>query len=213
MSQDLGQAERLGAVSTTQRERLAERLLAGAADPGRCRCARTAGIAVAGHRRPADGRAPLPRPIRRCAALLAAAGRPLAAPSANASGRISPTRAEHVLASLGGRIPLILDGGPTGARPGIDHRRGRGRRNQAASSGAGYNGGHCRRAPAFLEGRGSSWPPCPPDMAANIRGTFAPTRWWVRRRRPKLRRRRSLPRIKSGVAYPPPAPPFQGGEN
>src|SRR5688500_9025334 len=46
-------------------------------------------------------------------ALLAAAGRPLAAPSANASGTISPTRAEHVLATLGGRIPLIVDGGPT----------------------------------------------------------------------------------------------------
>lgn len=45
--------------------------------------------------------------------LIAATGRPLAAPSANASGRISPTRAEHVLASLGGRIPLILDAGPT----------------------------------------------------------------------------------------------------
>jgi L-threonylcarbamoyladenylate synthase len=45
--------------------------------------------------------------------LLAATGRPLAAPSANASGRISPTRAEHVLRSLGGRIPLIIDGGPT----------------------------------------------------------------------------------------------------
>lgn len=46
-------------------------------------------------------------------ALIAAAGRPLAAPSANTSGSISPTRAEHVLASLGGRIPLILDGGRT----------------------------------------------------------------------------------------------------
>src|SRR3954471_14203627 len=45
--------------------------------------------------------------------LLAATGKPLAAPSANASGQISPTRADHVLASLGGRIPLILDGGPT----------------------------------------------------------------------------------------------------
>ena len=45
--------------------------------------------------------------------LLAAAGRPLAAPSANASGRISPTSAAHVLASLGGRIPLIVDAGPT----------------------------------------------------------------------------------------------------
>ena len=47
-------------------------------------------------------------------ALLQASGRPLAAPSANASGRISPTRAEHVLASLGGRIPLILDAGSAG---------------------------------------------------------------------------------------------------
>jgi len=46
-------------------------------------------------------------------ALLEASGRPLAAPSANASGSISPTRAEHVLASLDGRIPLILDDGPT----------------------------------------------------------------------------------------------------
>jgi L-threonylcarbamoyladenylate synthase len=46
-------------------------------------------------------------------ALLAAVGRPLAAPSANASGRLSPTRAAHVLATLGGRIPLIIDGGPT----------------------------------------------------------------------------------------------------
>jgi L-threonylcarbamoyladenylate synthase len=46
-------------------------------------------------------------------ALLRATERPLAAPSANASGSISPTRAEHVLASLGGRIALIIDAGPT----------------------------------------------------------------------------------------------------
>lgn len=46
-------------------------------------------------------------------ALLRAVGRPLAAPSANASGSISPTRAEHVLKSLSGRIPLIIDGGPS----------------------------------------------------------------------------------------------------
>ncbi len=44
-------------------------------------------------------------------ALLIACDRPLAAPSANASGAISPTRAVHVMASLGGRIPLVLDGG------------------------------------------------------------------------------------------------------
>ena len=46
-------------------------------------------------------------------ALLKATGRPLAAPSANASGTISPTRAGHVLASLDGRIPLVIDGGPS----------------------------------------------------------------------------------------------------
>ncbi|HVX61841.1 MAG TPA: L-threonylcarbamoyladenylate synthase, partial [Pirellulales bacterium] len=46
-------------------------------------------------------------------ALLKAARVPIAAPSANASNHISATRAEHVLKGLGGRIPLILDGGPT----------------------------------------------------------------------------------------------------
>jgi L-threonylcarbamoyladenylate synthase len=46
--------------------------------------------------------------------VIAAAG-PLAAPSANASGRISATQARHVLASLRGRIPLIVDGGPSAA--------------------------------------------------------------------------------------------------
>jgi L-threonylcarbamoyladenylate synthase len=38
-------------------------------------------------------------------------GRPLAAPSANRFGRISPTAAEHVMEELDGRIPLIIDGG------------------------------------------------------------------------------------------------------
>lgn len=46
-------------------------------------------------------------------ALLAACARPLAAPSANASGRVSPTAPAHVMASLAGRIPLVLDDGPT----------------------------------------------------------------------------------------------------
>jgi L-threonylcarbamoyladenylate synthase len=45
-------------------------------------------------------------------ALLAATGKPLAAPSANASGSISPTRAEHVARSLEQRVPLIVDAGP-----------------------------------------------------------------------------------------------------
>lgn len=55
-------------------------------------------------------RVPSHRAIR---ALLAATGRPLAAPSANSSGAISPTRAEHVNRSLGGRISLIVDDGPS----------------------------------------------------------------------------------------------------
>jgi L-threonylcarbamoyladenylate synthase len=46
-------------------------------------------------------------------ALLAATGKPLAAPSANASGTISPTRVAHVLKSLSGRIALIVDAGAT----------------------------------------------------------------------------------------------------
>ncbi|MEW5952308.1 MAG: L-threonylcarbamoyladenylate synthase [Bacillota bacterium] len=47
-------------------------------------------------------------------ALIAAARAPVAAPSANLSGRPSPTTAGHVLTDLGGRIPLVLDGGPAG---------------------------------------------------------------------------------------------------
>ncbi|TVS02788.1 MAG: threonylcarbamoyl-AMP synthase [Rhodobacteraceae bacterium] len=45
-------------------------------------------------------------------AVLAEFGGPLAAPSANPSGRISPTEARHVLEGLGGRIAAVLDGGP-----------------------------------------------------------------------------------------------------
>lgn len=47
------------------------------------------------------------------AALLRAADLPIAAPSANRFTRISPTTAEHVERGLGGRVDLILDGGPT----------------------------------------------------------------------------------------------------
>jgi L-threonylcarbamoyladenylate synthase len=45
--------------------------------------------------------------------LLALADRPVVAPSANLFTRPSPTTAQHVLADLAGRIPLIVDGGPT----------------------------------------------------------------------------------------------------
>jgi len=63
----------------------------------------TSGLATVGIRVPAH-------PVAR--ALLEASGVPLAAPSANRFGRISPTRAEHVASELGDRVPLILDGGP-----------------------------------------------------------------------------------------------------
>jgi L-threonylcarbamoyladenylate synthase len=65
----------------------------------------TAGLPTIGLRVPAH---------RAMQALLRATGKPLAAPSANASGAISPTRAEHVLGSLGGRIAMIVDDGPCG---------------------------------------------------------------------------------------------------
>jgi L-threonylcarbamoyladenylate synthase len=45
-------------------------------------------------------------------ALIRAAGRPIAGPSANRSGAVSPTQAAHVAESLGNRVSLILDGGP-----------------------------------------------------------------------------------------------------
>ena len=45
-------------------------------------------------------------------ALLEAVGRPLAAPSANPSGSVSPTTADHVLEGLAGRIAAVVDGGP-----------------------------------------------------------------------------------------------------
>lgn len=62
----------------------------------------TAGSALVAVRCPAH-------PVFR--AVLGAFGRPLAAPSANRFGRISPTDGAHVLAELDGRIPLVLDAG------------------------------------------------------------------------------------------------------
>lgn len=62
----------------------------------------TAGLDSVAIRVPA---APLAR------ALLEAVGRPVAAPSANPSGRISPTRAAHVVAGLGDAVDVVLDGG------------------------------------------------------------------------------------------------------
>lgn len=64
----------------------------------------TAGRPKVGVRMPAH-------PVAR--ALIELAGIPIAAPSANSFGRISPTTANHVLEDLDGRIDAVLDGGPT----------------------------------------------------------------------------------------------------
>ena len=63
----------------------------------------TAGLDTVAVRMPADKTARL---------LIGKAGVPIAAPSANLSGKPSPTTAQHVLDDMDGRIPLILDGGP-----------------------------------------------------------------------------------------------------
>ena len=63
----------------------------------------------------------LPSVALRCPAhpvmqqVLEQAGLPLAAPSANASGTVSPTCAEHVLATLDGKLDMVLDAGPCAA--------------------------------------------------------------------------------------------------
>ena len=54
-------------------------------------------------------------------ALIRAAGVPIAAPSANTSGRPSPTKAAHVIEDMDGRIDMIVDGGRGGHRTGIYH--------------------------------------------------------------------------------------------
>jgi len=64
----------------------------------------TAGLASIAVRVPAH-------PVAR--GLIAAFGRPVVAPSANRSGHVSPTTADHVMADLAGRIDLVLDAGAT----------------------------------------------------------------------------------------------------
>jgi L-threonylcarbamoyladenylate synthase len=106
---DLEAAERLGVFGDAARK-LAEKywpgpltLVVPASEASGIASLVTAGLDTIAIRVPAH-------PAMR--ALLSAAGRPLAAPSANASGRISPTRAGHVVESLNGRIALVIDGGP-----------------------------------------------------------------------------------------------------
>jgi len=109
---DLAHAERLGVFGAV------ERALAGHFWPGpltlvvpRTMDCPVASIATAG----LDTIALRVPGHRAMQALLATSGAPLAAPSANASGRVSPTTAAHVLASLDGRVAMVIDDGPTTA--------------------------------------------------------------------------------------------------
>ncbi|SNS81307.1 L-threonylcarbamoyladenylate synthase [Sphingopyxis indica] len=109
---DLAAAEALGVFGAAERA-LAARFWPGPLTlvvPRRADCpvasVATAGLGTIALRVPGH---------RAMQALLAASGAPLAAPSANASGRVSPTKAAHVLASLAGRIALVIDDGATSA--------------------------------------------------------------------------------------------------
>ena len=78
-------------------------------------------------------------------ALLEAAGLPVAAPSANPAGGISPTTADHVAEGLGAAVDLILDGGPCPI--GLEFDRARPLRRRAPPAAAG------RRDPRRARGR------------------------------------------------------------
>lgn len=108
---DMAQAERFGARPSPPAAELARRCWPGPLTivvpvhvfhgfaPGV-----TAGLRTVALRSPAH---------RAMRSLIRRTARPLAAPSANASGAVSPSQAAHVLETLNGRIPLVLDGGST----------------------------------------------------------------------------------------------------
>jgi L-threonylcarbamoyladenylate synthase len=106
---DLAAAKMIGALSATA-HRLAERFWPGPmtlvvpvkAEAGLSSLV-TAGLETVAIRIPGH-------PIAR--RIIEAAGRPIAAPSANLSGRVSPTLAEHVVGDLGDRVAVVVDGGP-----------------------------------------------------------------------------------------------------
>ena len=109
---DLGAAERLGVFGAVERA-LAARFWPGPLTlvvPRTVDCP-VASIATAG----LDTIALRVPGHRAMQALLAESAAPRAGPSANASGGVSPTKASHVLASLDGRIALVIDDGPTTA--------------------------------------------------------------------------------------------------
>lgn len=115
-------------------------------------------FSVTGGRRTVAVRCPA-HPAAR--ALIRALGAPIAAPSANRSGRPSPTTAEHVLRDLNGRLPLILDGGP--CRKGLESAivDARGRRPVLLRPGTISTERIARAARAAIAAPGRAAPPAP----------------------------------------------------
>ncbi len=106
---DVAMARTLAASFTPEASRLASRFWPGPLTLVVPRAAQvpdgaTGGLPSVGLRAPAH-------PV--ALALIAAVGEPLAAPSANAHLHVSPTTAAHVVRSLGDRVDLVLDGGPS----------------------------------------------------------------------------------------------------
>ena len=100
-------------------------------------------------------------------ALLQLTGRPVAAPSANPSGRLSPTSADHVVGALGGRIAAVLDGGATAIGVEFDDRRLPRRRAGAAAAGRGAAGSARETARSPVAGNGGG-PPAAHEFRANF---------------------------------------------
>ena len=112
--------------------------------------------------------------------LIEAATVPLAAPSANRSGRVSPTTAAHVLADLDGRIDWILDGGPSRHGLEFDDRRLLERANAPAP----------RRAPARSDRGGAGTPSGSVRAATGCAERAGPAQFALRASRPRSARRR-----------------------
>ena len=126
-------------------------------------------------------------------ALLEATGLPVAAPSANPAGEISPTTADHVAKALGDRIDVILDGGPcpiglestvvdlTGPAPRLLRPGGLVRGRIEAEIGPLSDGARgCRRGRGGAEPRAAGEPlcPCPPGPPRGAHGRTPTRRCW-----------------------------------
>ncbi len=133
-------------------------------------------------------------------ALIEAAGVPLAAPSANRSGAVSPTTAAHVVSELDGRVDWILDGGP--CRHGLEFDDRRLSRQSAPIAAPGRDNPRGDRIRARFADRTRRAPREPPrTRPGNWRRTMRPRlRFDSARRAPRRRKPRSISAARSRAA-------------